>query len=1228
MDPYTDWLGIPTNGCPPNHYELLGLEVFEQDLELISSKGQERFAVVHPYQIGAHRQQAIQLTKEISQALVCLEDPAAKADYDRKLQEAVASQRGAALAVRKPKPGPNRNSATKRDILFLVCTECGALAPVPAQSLRDGSQIGLPCTECGSAIEFEGLPNDAAATPVDIERKPDQPETEPGIEEEFDLDDVEDLIRLEDIEVRGDTADEVIERRRISEEIQTVQAEQASTQALQRLRQRLSPVTAGQTLAPREPGPHDQRLPRHYPRVWAIDVGRYGLKAIRLCFDKHMGSVHAEVCAHFEYPLGATASGPAAKEVVKEALQRLIATHPIDSDHHVAVGIAGNSALVRCLKLPPVSRRQLPKIATFEARQAVPFSLDDVEWEYQLLPGSTEEGGFLLNPEIRIVAAKKERIDLLLQPFSEVGVRIDFVQVLPLAMHNFAAHDLLSHRPRDEDYSPDAPPASLALFSVGLFTSDLVVTDGFRPWMRSIPLGGSHFTKAICKTLKTSDAEAEALKQLLGEDRAPKEVVQAVHPVLRDLAAEIQRSLGYFLSTHDAATIEKILFFGRAVKSSSLTRGLSELLAYPIESPHQIRTLNSVGGVRDVLRRDATSFVACYGLGLQALGLAPLKTNLLPAKRRRANRWARLPQAAWKLPLKMVGAFDRVLGHLVGMENTILRYFVRGIVVVNLLVMLAATPILYPYLIARYQAYRADMQVADRGEPSFQRDGQEAAAEPALDDAPQSTPAQPSSDADTMFEGDESDEDVIETFDDGDDAPDAGANADAGMERPTTADQPMPSDGSETEELEIPAPRPPLEDLLQRKSILVLPRYQPQLISRSQPRAICRLYVDRPNKCNLSIWGIGALWGYEREPDPRFQVVTDDPDGDTRTWTVAVRNPDGTTVLLATFLLRNQSLSFQWDQALGPLAVDSTAAMSSSVLRVEIGDANPLCPLSVPISVPSQPFSLAGTSKFEIPSTLRFPKDLRKLQLILFTYGFPKHKIQPVETTLPGSVSIMCYRDEATWRTQPLLEIAITANLLRTSPPMVQFTYAGYVYPVIVTSGGMAPRRSALDKVNLGNLARNTPANQKKNAELQRLISRQLQNYRTGLDNSGKELEKLKPPRAPIARPSSDTRRRHGRKQQGYEKQKTKLTQSILSFRKQMAEAQKRLDALDSQQEVLLQNNVLANDIPIILQSLEAQGGFHFQLFYEFEDERVMLLQTERAEGALQSSTLMGVFEP
>src|SRR4051794_4214468 len=109
FDPYHKWLGIPPQDQPPNHYRLLGLELFEADLDVISAAADARMGHVKSFHVGPHAELSQQVLNEIAVARLRLLKPERKAAYDAALrQQAVPAVPPAAtlIAAHRPTTGP------------------------------------------------------------------------------------------------------------------------------------------------------------------------------------------------------------------------------------------------------------------------------------------------------------------------------------------------------------------------------------------------------------------------------------------------------------------------------------------------------------------------------------------------------------------------------------------------------------------------------------------------------------------------------------------------------------------------------------------------------------------------------------------------------------------------------------------------------------------------------------------------------------------------------------------------------------------------------------------------------------------------------------------------------------------------------------------------------------------------------------------------------------------
>ncbi len=367
--------------------------------------------------------------------------------------------------------------------------------------------------------------------------------------------------------------------------------------------------------------------------VWGIDIGQCSLKALRCRpHDDDPDRIVADAFDFIEYPKILSQPDAEPDELIAEALTQFLSRNSVEGDR-VAISVGGQAGLVRFIKLPPVEAKKIPDIVRFEARQQIPFDLNDVIWDYQRLGGGAEEEGFALETEIGLFAMKRDTVLATLEPYQKARLEVDYVQLTPLALYNFAVFDQLPDLPPLDEYDPEDPPESLVIISLGTDATDLVVTNGYRVWQRSVPIGGNHFTKALTKELKLTFAKAEHLKRNATAAEDPKAVFQAMRPVFSDLLTEIQRSIGYFSSINRNAKIGRVVALGNAIKLPGLRRYLSQSLGFEVERIEKFSTLSGSQVLSAPAFRDnAVSFAVCYGLALQGMDKGKLTVNLLPSE--------------------------------------------------------------------------------------------------------------------------------------------------------------------------------------------------------------------------------------------------------------------------------------------------------------------------------------------------------------------------------------------------------------------------------------------------------------------------------------------------------------------------------------------------------------------------------------------------------------------
>ena len=361
--------------------------------------------------------------------------------------------------------------------------------------------------------------------------------------------------------------------------------------------------------------------------VWGIDIGQCALKALRCRpHDKDEKRLVVEAFDYIEYPKILTQPEANREELIKEALEQFVSRNDLAGEK-VAIAVPGQSGLARFIKLPPVERKKIPDIVKYEARQQIPFALEDVVWDYQPLIGSEDEG-YAIETEVGLFAMKRDQVARHLKPLEDAGIDVEIIQLAPLAIYNFICFDRLNV---EGPYDPANPPQSTVIISLGTDTTDLVITNGYRVWQRSIPIGGNHFTKALTKELKLTFAKAEHLKRNAMKSENPKAIFQAMRPVFSDLVAEIQRSIGFFTSNNRNAKLGEMVALGNPMKLPGLQRFLSQNLDQQVKLVDQFNNLaTGTATAGDQYKENQLTFGVAYGLCVQAQGHAQLRTNLLP----------------------------------------------------------------------------------------------------------------------------------------------------------------------------------------------------------------------------------------------------------------------------------------------------------------------------------------------------------------------------------------------------------------------------------------------------------------------------------------------------------------------------------------------------------------------------------------------------------------------
>ncbi len=347
--------------------------------------------------------------------------------------------------------------------------------------------------------------------------------------------------------------------------------------------------------------------------VWGIDIGDSAVKAVKL---KKVGKDQISLLDFHvvRYSEVGGEAGARREGLLPQALAALQAAG-VTRDR-CFVSIAPQTVFSRFISLPPVDKRRIPEIVLYEARQQIPFNLNEVIWAYETVRKDFVPGDEI---EIGLFAVKREVIEGYLGELAPVWQQLHGIQVSSLALYNYVRHEL----------SLDQPAV---IVDIGAQSTDLLILDGQKFWLRNLPIAGNSFTSVLEKKLNIPRAEAEKLKLDVSDNRHRRKLLDVLRPMMRDMVAEIQRSVGYYKSLSQAVKFEEIFATGEGFHLFGLDRFLAEQLQYKITPLNQLRNIAYEGPAerQKELEQRLPGLSVAIGLAVQGLGRSRATINLLP----------------------------------------------------------------------------------------------------------------------------------------------------------------------------------------------------------------------------------------------------------------------------------------------------------------------------------------------------------------------------------------------------------------------------------------------------------------------------------------------------------------------------------------------------------------------------------------------------------------------
>jgi type IV pilus assembly protein PilM len=294
-----------------------------------------------------------------------------------------------------------------------------------------------------------------------------------------------------------------------------------------------------------------------------LDIGSSAVKAVEVKAGGKGGSEYQLVNVGIEpLPPEAIVDGAIMDSgAVIDAIQRLFTGQKIKGQE-VATSVSGNAVIVKKISLPQMSPEELAESIHWEAEQYIPFDIQDVAIDYEVIEGGGSGG----NMDVLLVAVKKDKISDYTSAISQAGKTPSIVDVDVFALQN--AYEV--------NYGIDAGRV-VALLNVGASIMNINIVKGPTSiFNRDIAVGGNQYTDAIQKDLNLSFEQAEALKRgQRVEGAAPENLHPILAAVSENIALEIQKTFDFFKATSSEDRIDRVMLAG----GTSKVPGLRDLLA-------------------------------------------------------------------------------------------------------------------------------------------------------------------------------------------------------------------------------------------------------------------------------------------------------------------------------------------------------------------------------------------------------------------------------------------------------------------------------------------------------------------------------------------------------------------------------------------------------------------------------------------------------------------------
>ncbi len=341
--------------------------------------------------------------------------------------------------------------------------------------------------------------------------------------------------------------------------------------------------------------------------ILGVDVSASNVKLVELVPGGKTG-MRLERYAIEPIERGAIVDGNVEKpEAVVDALLRAIRRTGTKT-RLAAMALPSSAVIAKRITLPAGLHEEDYELQVeTEASQYIPFSIDEVNLDFQILGPSTHSEE---DVEVLLAASRKEKVEDRVAIAEMAGLRPVVIDVEP-----YAARTAIDHVTRFLPSQGDA--MILAVFDIGQSTTNLtVVLNGQTVFERDQTFGGSQLTQDIVRLYGLTLEEAE-LKKKSG-DLPDNYASELLTPFVEQGASEVARSLQFFFTSTPFTRVDRIFLAGGCAVTAGLAEAVAERTQVPTEIMSPFQGMEVAGGIRErQLRLDAPALMVGCGLAMR-----------------------------------------------------------------------------------------------------------------------------------------------------------------------------------------------------------------------------------------------------------------------------------------------------------------------------------------------------------------------------------------------------------------------------------------------------------------------------------------------------------------------------------------------------------------------------------------------------------------------------------